>query len=262
MTSTRAPPVESITPETLSPCPLCHGTAEWLDVVDFNKSCEEAQGKFLPLSGVPIYYALCTDCGFCFAPQICAWPAETFERWIYNADYADVDPDYLGTRPRNNAGALTKAFPQSPGVRHLDYGGGDGLLARLLRERGWDSSSYDPLLERNQDPESPGRFEFITAFEVFEHVPDLNALMRDLQRLRAPNGIVLFSTQITDGQLRARQRIGWWYASPRNGHISLFSRKSLVVLAQHLSLNFASFSSGLHCFFGAVPSWAQHVIKV
>ena len=216
----------------------------------------------LPPSGVLVCYALCSNCGFCFAPQLYAWPPETFEQWIYNDGYVEVDPDYLGARPRANADVLSQLFPQIPAARHLDYGGGNGMLANTLRERGWDSSSYDPFVERGQARESLGQFDLITAFEVFEHVPDVNALMRDLERLRTPAGIVLFSTVLSDGEVRPNKPIKWWYAAPRNGHISLFSRKSLGVLANRLSLNFASFSDNFHALFHTVPTWAQHLIKV
>ncbi len=258
MSSTTTPPLGSITTQV----PVCGGTSEWLEAVDFNKSCEEARGKFLPRSGVPVYYALCSSCGFCFAPQICAWPAETFERWIYNDTYVEVDPDYLGTRPRNDADVLSSLFPQAPAIRHLDYGGGNGILADTLRGRGWDSSSYDPFLERDRVHESRGQFDFITAFEVFEHVPDVDALIRDLDGLRTPTGIILFSTLLSDGEVRPDRSISWWYAAPRNGHISLFSRKSLGLLANKLSLNFVSLSDSAHAFFRTVPTWAQHLIRV
>jgi SAM-dependent methyltransferase len=260
MPSTTAPPIGSIATQA-PPCPVCGTSSEWLDAVDFNKSCEEARGTFLPRSGVLVAYAFCGGCGFCFAPQIYAWSAETFERWIYNDAYVQVDPDYLGVRPRSNADMLSQIFPQAPTGRHLDYGGGNGMLANILRERGWDSSSYDPFTERDRALESRGQFDLITAFEVFEHTPDLNALIRDLDRLRTPTGILLFSTLISDGELRSNRSLGWWYAAPRNGHISLFSRKSLGLLAGRLSLNFASFSNNFHAFFGTVPTWAQHLIQ-
>lgn len=261
MSSTTVPPIESITMQA-PPCLVCGSPSEWLDAVDFNKSCEEARGQFLPRSGVLVCYALCGNCGFCFAPQICAWPPETFERWIYNDTYVEVDPDYLGARPGNNAEQLGKLFPQTPVARHLDYGGGDGMLADILRGRGWDSSSYDPFLERSRAHESRGQFDLITAFEVFEHVPDINALIRDLDRLRTPTGIILFSTLISDGEVQTNKPVDWWYAAPRNGHISLFSRKSLGLLANRLSLNFASFSNNFHVLFSTVPTWAQHLIRV
>ena len=261
MSSAIFPPIEPMSKQA-PPCQVCGGPSEWLDALDFNKSCEEARGKFLPRSGVLVAYALCSNCGFCFAPQIHAWSPETFERWIYNDAYVEVDPDYLGTRPQNNADTLGKLFPHAPVARHLDYGGGNGMLANILRERGWDSSSYDPFLERDKSHESRGQFDLITAFEVFEHVPDVNALMRDLERLRAPDGIVLFSTLVSDGDVQPNKSLNWWYAAPRNGHISLFSQKSLGLFANRLSLNFASFSSGFHALFRTVPTWAHHLIRV
>jgi SAM-dependent methyltransferase len=260
MSSTRAPPIKPI-PLQVPPCPVCSSPCEWLGAVDFNKSCEESRGKFLPRSGVLVCYALCGNCGFCFAPQIYAWPPETFERWIYNDTYVEVDPDYLGARPQNNADVLGQLFPQAPAARHLDYGGGNGMLANILRGRGWDSSSYDPFLERDRAHESRGQFDLITAFEVFEHVPDVNALIRDLDRLRTPTGIVLFSTLISDGEMQSDSPLSWWYAAPRNGHISLFSRKSLGLLANRQSLNLASFSNNFHTFVGTVPTWAPHLMR-
>jgi hypothetical protein len=85
--------------------------------------------------------------------------------------------------------------------------------------------------------------------------------MANLKLLLAPNGIVLFSTLISDGNLPQGQRLTWWYASPRNGHISLYSAKSLQLLATTHGFRFASFSAGLHLFFGEIPDWAQHLIE-
>jgi SAM-dependent methyltransferase len=205
---------------------------------------------------------LCGNCGFCFAPQLCAWPAETFERWIYNDGYIEVDPDYVASRPQQNADFLLQLFPKPPVASHLDYGGGNGLLAKILRARGWPSSSYDPFIERDKSSGSLGQFDLITAFEVFEHVPDVQALIRDIEMLRAPDGIVLFSTLISDGELQPDRPLSWWYAAPRNGHISLFSQKSLGVVANLLELNLASFSSSFHALFRRVPTWAGHLLRV
>jgi SAM-dependent methyltransferase len=254
-----SPPVGPISSQA-PPCPVCGNSCEWLDALDFNRSCDEGRGKVLPKSGVLVCYALCHHCAFCFAPQLYAWQPETFERWIYNDRYVEVDPDYLDVRPRANADSLNVMFVQGPAGRHLDYGGGNGMLADILRTRGWDSISYDPFLERKQPLKAQGQFELITAFEVFEHVPDVSALIADLAKFRAPNGMILFSTLVSDAEVRPGSAIKWWYAAPRNGHISLFSRKSLQVVAHRLSLNFGSFSADLHAFFGSLPHWAQHLM--
>jgi SAM-dependent methyltransferase len=243
-------------------CPVCRGACAWLDVVDFNKSCEEARGKYLPLSGVPVYYAICGGCGFCFAPGFSAWTFEDFETRIYNEDYVSVDPDYVEARPRANANLLLSTFGSLPAsVRHLDYGGGSGALAHILRQSNWNSASYDPFIDRGVEVGSLGKYDLITAFEVFEHVPDVQKLMSDLRLLLSSDGIALFSTLLSDGNLQPNQRINWWYASPRNGHISLFSRNSLVTLARGNGWNVASFSQGLHLFFTSIPPWAAHVIR-
>lgn len=244
----------------LPPCPVCGAACALLDVVDLNKSCEEGNGLFLPLSGEAVYYALCGDCGFCHAPQMWRWPMAEFEAKIYNADYLQVDPHYLDARPRAAAADLVAMFGQpAKAIRHLDYGGGHGLLSRLLNEAGWTSLSYDPFIDTALDLSTAGRFDLITAYEVFEHVPDVDRLMADLSALLAPGGMVLFSTLLSDGQLKPRQRLDWWYAAPRNGHISLYSRASLQILAAKNGWTLGSFSDAFHLFYSTVPPWAAHI---
>ncbi len=244
-------------------CPVCASPCSLLDVVDFNRSCEEERGKFLPLAGIPVYYAMCGTCGFCYAPEIARWSLQDFEEKIYNEGYAEVDPDYREARPRGNAATLLATFGDSGrSIRHLDYGGGNGLLARILRESGWQSVSYDPFVDRDTGIETLGKFDLITAFEVFEHVPDVSRLMENLRALLAPGGMVIFSTVLSDGNLRFNQRITWPYAAPRNGHISLYSGTSLGVLAGRYGWKVASFSMLVHIFFTEVPSWASHMLQL
>jgi SAM-dependent methyltransferase len=244
-------------------CPICSSACLLLDVVDFNKSCEEARGKFLGLAGIPVYYALCSQCGFCFAPELVNWKLEEFEQKIYNDEYILVDPDYVEIRPRANANNLISMFgDRAHSIKHLDYGGGSGRLVQLLRQSNWQSTSYDPFVDRNVSIEQLGSFDLITAFEVFEHIPNVNKLMSNLRSLISPNGIILFSTLLSDGNIHSKQRVSWWYASPRNGHISLFSRNSLSLLAQKHGVCFRSFSHGLHAFFTSIPSWANHIIRL
>lgn len=252
----------SFTPAQLR-CRVCGEPSSLFDVVDFNRSCEEARGLFLDLAGTAVYYARCAACGFCFAPEFSEWSLEDFRQRIYNDGYAQVDPDYLESRPRGNAALLSSLFGAHAGTfRHLDYGGGNGALAGMLQGLGWESSSYDPFVDLGTRVEDLGRFDLVTAFEVFEHVPDVRRLMDDLSTLRAADGIVLFSTLLSDDHIRPQQRLSWCYAAPRNGHVSLFSKRSLALLAQSAHVNFGSFNQDLHAFFAQVPPWARHVIRV
>ena len=86
-------------------------------------------------------------------------------------------------------------------------------------------------------------------------------LIATLSKLVDDDGMVLFSTLLSDGNLARNRRIQWWYASPRNGHISLHSRRSLAMLGQKADFDLVSFSPNLHAFWRKVPSWAADVLK-
>lgn len=244
-------------------CPICSHDCLPLDVVDFNKSCEERRGRFLELSGIPIYYFLCSNsaCRFCFAPEFSTWQKRDFAEKIYNDDYVRVDPEYLEVRPRNISSELNGMFGgYKHEIRHLDFGGGSGLMSQLLREAQWQSISSDPFAGATA-PAVLGQFNLITAVEVFEHVQNVRELIDTLSLLLAPKGVVLFKTLVSDGHIAPNRRIDWWYASPRNGHISLFTRKSLALLGARNGLNFLSLSDTLHAYWKQLPFWASQVIR-
>lgn len=242
-------------------CQVCNAMAPLLDTVDFNKSCEELRGKRLPWSGTPVRYYQCIGCGFCFAPEIQAWSREQFAASIYNDDYRTVDPDYVRDRPVGNAQAVDEAFGASKQrLRHLDYGGGSGLLSATLRERGWDSSSYDPFVDVSTNVRDLGTYDMVTAFEVFEHVPDVQVLLDELDTLCRPDGLILFSTLVSDGQIVRGRKLTWWYASPRNGHISLFSRRSLTRWMAAKGLQVTSMDANMHFACRTRPPWAAHLV--
>ncbi len=244
-----------------SACPVCRDQAGLLDSVDFNKSCEEARGVHLPPSGESVAYYLCGRCGFCFAPDLKAWSMDEFERRIYNDGYREIDPDYVQVRPENNAELLHTLFSGSA-VRHLDYGGGPGLLSRILTSLSWDSRSYDPFVDKDVRIDALGTFDLVTAFEVFEHVPNVDALFADLTKLLRPDGMLVFSTLLSDGEIARGKPLTWWYASPRNGHISLFSADSLRIETEKHDLELRSLSENLHAAFRTVPPpWANRLIR-
>lgn len=183
-------------------CPVCAGSAEYLDVVDFNKTCEENKGVFLKKSGVAVYYVLCSRCQFYYTPNMILWTPEQFKTHVYNDDYLLIDSEYEEIRPRHNYGLLSSKFGQfKNNFSHLDYGGGNGNLSWLLRADGFDSISYDFFVDQF-DAEALGRkFDLITAFEVFEHHPNPNQLIQELCQLLATNGMILFSTILSDGNI-------------------------------------------------------------
>ena len=241
-------------------CPVCEGHCVPHDVVDFHKTCVEQKGLFLSLSGIPVYYFLCEECGFVFAPEFSSWTQADFAKFIYNQQYADIDPDFKTVRPEINAQGLLKLFPAMNGVKHLDYGGGAGYLSDILHRSGWDSRTYDPYAGEHRVLPPDSRFQLITSFEVFEHVPDPVKLLDDLGRLLDDDGVLFFSTELSDGHVQRYKRIDWWYISPRNGHISIYSKESLRRLAERAGYRYYTILDSLHVFWKKTPAWAAHIL--
>ncbi len=91
-----------------------------------------------------------------------------------------------------------------------------------------------------------------------EHVPSPGGTASIMAGLLKPDGAILFSTLV---QPAGFDTIGlnWWYASPRNGHISLHSRNSLTLLFAAHGLRVFSFSDSTHMAYRQVPAFARHL---
>lgn len=236
-------------------CPICKGKSLAHDVVDFNKSCIEKDNKYLVKSLIPIYYFLCEKCNFCYAPTFKKWSKKDFEKYIYNKDYIKVDPDYENNRPFYNSKLLINTFKNNyKNIKHLDYGGGNKTLSKFLQEKNWSTKSYDKFVDINTNIQKLGKFNLITLFEVFEHVVDIDELMNDLSLLIEDDGLIIFSTLLSDKNIKKNSRLQWWYAAPRNGHISLFSKKSLYVLASKYNFKIAHNNSNIHFLYKDINS--------
>jgi hypothetical protein len=240
-------------------CKICGNPSPLFGVVDFHKSCIEAQGKILDLSGKPIYYRRCTVCGFAFTREFDDWSTQAFLTHIYNHDYILVDPDYVAARPTSNAKVVAEIFLASRNdLSILDFGGGSGLLARTLEQNGFHATTYDPFSSLAKRPTGP--FNLITCFEVMEHSPFPCQTVSEMNLLLADEGIVLFST-LTQPANFDELRLHWWYASPRNGHVSLYSRRSLTLLFQQQGLQLVSLSDLLHAAYRKLPAFAAHLVN-
>ena len=224
-------------------CKICGELARLHGVVDFNKTCEANRDRFFPLAGIPVWYHRCTNCQFLFSEQFDRWTADMFRQHIYNADYLQVDPDAAGSRARGNVSGMIGLARRVNAVRVLDYGGGDGTLARGLTENGIDAVSWDPM--RDNEPAPPaGGFDLVSAYEVLEHTPTpLQTCAQALSFLR-PGGLFVFST-LTQDDLRP-QACDYWYIAPRNGHISIHTSRSLELLFARLGRKVQHFNALMH----------------
>ena len=240
-------------------CKCCGATAFLYGVVDFHKNCEMRRRQVLGISGIPVYYYRCPSCRFLFTTAFDHFTRDDFLRYVYNEDYSLVDPDYLGDRPRTNADFLVRLFSNARPRRILDYGGGSGVLAGQLFTAGFPGvETYDPLVS-DHSARPAGLFDCVLCFEVVEHSTDPKRTFADMIDFLEDPGLILFSSLLQPPDIE-RQGLNWWYAGPRNGHVSLFSRESLQAILEPLGFTLASFNDNLHALFRAIPAFARHCL--
>jgi len=225
------------------PCPVCNSESSIWGCVDFNKTCEENNGTYLEYAGVAVYYLQCTKCQHLFTPDFDDWDKEDFLSNIYNDDYILADPEYSGVRSLRDVEWFTKAIQNDKSLEILDFGAGPAVFGKELIKRGYKVESWDPLWETDPTWPADKKFDLITAFEVLEHSPTPKATLADMVKWLNPNGRILITTLAND-ILQGRRDPTYWYLAPRNGHVAMFSNKSIDELfssvgmkVQHLAWN-------------------------
>jgi 2-polyprenyl-6-hydroxyphenyl methylase/3-demethylubiquinone-9 3-methyltransferase len=243
-------------------CKCCGSVASLYGVVDFHKNCEVVHNrKVLDLSGVPVYYHRCPQCRFIFTTAFDHFTIEDFHRHIYNEQYTLVDPDYKEARPKVNATNLCAVFAGLKPRRTLDYGGGNGALAGLLRAGGFPAvDTYDPFVPAFSSKPS-GRYDCVVSFEVLEHTTHPKSTLGEMIEFLEDPGLLVFSTLVQPADID-RQGLNWWYAAPRNGHVSLYSAQTLATLAKAFGYRVGSLNENAHVMFRTVPPFAQHFISL
>jgi hypothetical protein len=233
-----------------SACKLCGCVTELFDVVDFNKCCSEQNPYMFGRSGVAVAYHRCPRCDFVFTEFFDDWTTVEFAQFVYNDDYIKVDGEYAGARPRRVADRIAQQLSRHFRQRILDYGSGSGLFEAQLRTHGFvNVTSYDPF----SSPARPaGRYDIITCFEVLEHTPTPVETLADIASLLAPGGCVLFGTGLQPVDI-GKVRGSWWYIAPRNGHVSIYSHRSLALAGRQAGLTLHAGGGDL-AFAGARPS--------
>ena len=236
------------------PCKVCGTRAPYFDSCDFNAHCERrASPHLLPESGVAVPYYRCPDCGFLFTPFMDGFSPQEYAERVYNDDYRLVDPEFEEKRPAELAAWLLAHFGHLP-LSICDYGGGRGRMAQMVNAAGagMRATTWDPFFHDAAMPAA--KFDMVVSWEVFEHTPAPARTLEELLSLTDRNRLVLMSTLCQPDDIGAC-RAGWWYCSPRNGHISLHTSASLDRLADDAGVGVTHLGPGRHLFHDVIPPW-------
>ena len=82
----------------------------------------------------------------------------------------------------------------------LDYGCGNGIFIRYLKERGYArTAGHDPFIPSYaRPPEKSRQFDFVVLNDTIEHREDFRELMRDSLAYLKPGGAFYIGTPDTD----------------------------------------------------------------
>lgn len=190
-----------------------------------------------------IEYFRCRDCQF-IQTEKPYWLDEAYRDAIVSTDVGLISRNERFARIADRV--LRFVYPRS--FSCVDYGGGYGMLTRMMRDRGHHFLHRDPHCENLfaaglEADSKAGAYDFLTAFEVFEHFAEPH---QDLQVLDSIADHWLVSTEPVPDPLP--QPHEWSnYVLDGGQHTSLWSKRSLQSVASHYGRQLVS-HGGLHLF--------------
>ena len=218
-------------------CPICEAKTAHFSAVKWDYHDQKPQAAEWK-------YYHCDKCGCYFLDEMRSWNPETFAEKVYNEDYIHTDTEFDGTRSRNLFPEVAAMLKEYGLKRVLDYGGGKGLLADLLRKSGWNEAyCFDPF-GRKDVPADAGGFDCVVAVEVLEHAIHAKELWATISGKLKPGGIFIATTELCNGLALEK----WFYANPRAGHCLLYSAAALDLAAGTCGLQHLGDKGNWHVF--------------
>jgi Methyltransferase domain len=170
-----------------------------------------------------------------FRCEMCGFIQTEAPHWIEEAYSSAIARQDVGIMQRNlvncelTSAVLNLLFPKLS--RAVDYGAGHGILVRLMRDRGFRFSWFDQYATndyaRGFEYHEGSEYEFLTAFELLEHLPDP---ISELSKLMDISDNVLVSTYLVPEP--PPPLLDWWYYVPATGqHVAFYTPKALQIIA-------------------------------
>lgn len=198
-------------------------------------------------------YFLCDTCGFMFVGNP-TWLEEAYQSPINITDTGYVMRNvYLS---RKSLILFTLMFGKDK--TYLDYGGGYGMLTRLMRDYGlnflWDdiytqnlfAKGFEYHVKNSTAPDSTTlpKIEGLTTFECFEHLPNPK---EEIEKMFKITNNIFFSTVLLPGQVPPAD--DWEYYGLNHGqHVAFYSEKTLKYIAKQHGVQVLTNGTNLHLF--------------
>lgn len=173
-----------------------------------------------------VHYFRCEECGF-IQTEAPYWLKEAYSSAIAGQDVGIMHRNLMNSEL--TSAVLNLLFPSVS--KAVDFGAGHGIFVRLMRDRGfnffWSDLHATNDYARGFELDVGATYDFLTAFEVLEHLVDP---VSDLSRLMDLSDNVFVSTCVVPQPSPGLR--DWWYYVPSTGqHISFYTTESLHRIA-------------------------------
>jgi len=191
-------------------------------------------------------YFQCTNCLFIQTEEP-YWLEEAYLKAISVTDTGQISRNVLNSK---NLNIIIPFLIKNPDkFKFLDYGGGYGILVRLIRDLGYDFFWYDKFCENlfaiGFEANEKEKYELTTAFELFEHFVYPIEEIQKILEFGEPDFLV-FTTVIYKENIPDKN---WWYYSFESGqHISIYNINTLKFIANKFSYYLLTNDNNLHIF--------------
>jgi SAM-dependent methyltransferase len=242
-------------------CPVCGSGDISMVGRPLYRQPTKVAGVRIDVSDLDLTWRRCGACGYQFI-----YPGIPEERLL--ACYASAVAGHWGT---DDYYGVVRFYDQkkrvleqfAPGKRVVDFGCFDGGFLAYLGA-GYEKFGIEPSADAARVAQSRGvtilgataaaavqsasaqrDFDAIVSFDVFEHLTDPVATLRDLKQLLRPGGIILIETGNTDTPLWRRLGIRYAYTSYVE-HVGLFNCSSIAAAGRRAGLSLAHFQRSAH----------------
>jgi 2-polyprenyl-3-methyl-5-hydroxy-6-metoxy-1,4-benzoquinol methylase len=146
--------------------------------------------------------------------------------------------------------------------KFLDISGGYGILARLMRDKGFDFYTTDKyctnLFASYFEPDDDFKAQALCAFEVLEHIENPIIFLEEIFQKYNCKTLIFSTLTFDNDQIPSDD---WWYYCPETGqHVNFYQPRTLRMLADNLGLYYYLVNPSLHIITDIKLSFINELI--